>query len=202
MKSMTRPTGICLSGITLFVFLMNAGCTLIREGQLQPITQWPPERKTDKQTISLAMKGTVVHNGQEVSQDVIKTSLLYVWQDLTVRAYQESGLFSDVKTEPAETDLRAEINIIDRGEGNKTMAALTGFTLYLIPSSATDAVTVSTTLKDRHGATIGTFQKQEAHTLWQQLFLVFAMPFRSKEEPLVYDLNRATILEALANGSL
>jgi hypothetical protein len=196
MKTIRRPTGICLRGITLFLLLMTAGCITIREGQLQPITQWPPERKSGKQTISLAVKGKVIYNGQEVSQDVTKTKLLYAWQDLTVRAYQESGLFSDVKTEPADTDLRAEITIIDRGD-NTTVR-----TLYLIPSSATDAVTVSTTLKDRHGAVIGNFQKQEAHTLWQHVFLIFAMPFRSTEQPLVYDLNRATILEALANGSL
>src|SRR5437879_3194496 len=121
MKTTRRPTGICLSGITLLLFLMTAGCITIREGQLQSITQWPPERKSGKQTISLAVKGNVIYNGQEVSQDVTKTKLLYVWQDLTVRAYQESGLFADVKTEPADTDLRAEINIIDRGEGNTTV---------------------------------------------------------------------------------
>jgi hypothetical protein len=34
------------------------------------------------------------------------------------------------------------------------------------------------------------------------LFLAFAMPFRSKQEPLVYELNRATILEARIKGHL
>ena len=38
--------------------------------------------------------------------------------------------------------------------------------------------------------------------VWMQLFLGVAMPFHSKKEPLVYELNRATILEARTQGHL
>jgi hypothetical protein len=121
---------------------------------------------------------------------------------MAIRAYQDSGIFSDIKIGTADTDFRAEINIADRGEGNSVMPYVSGFTMGLIPCSASDTYTLSTTLKDRSGLTLGTIQKQETATLWIQLFLVFVMPFRSADEDIVYDLNRATILEARGKGHL
>ena len=197
---MRKLTSVCLGGLALLLVSINAGCITTREGQLPPITQWPPEGKSAKPFISLAVSGKAFMNEKE--QDVPATALVHQWRALTVRAYQESGLFSDVKPEAGDTELRAEIVITDHGEGSKAMSLVTGFTMFLIPSSATDAITVSTTLKDRSGATIVAFRKQETSTLWMQLFLGVAMPFRTKEEPLVYDLNRATILEARAKGYL
>jgi hypothetical protein len=198
--AMRRLTAVCLSGLVLVIFSISAGCITTREGQLPPRIQWPPEAKSVKPLISLVVSGKAFVNGKE--QDVPATVLVHQWRALTVRAYQDSGLFSDVKPEVADTELRAEIVITDQGESNRAMAFVTGFTMFLIPSSSTDVITVSTTLKDHKGTTIDTFQKQETSTLWMQLFLGFAMPFRSKEAPLVYDLNRATILEARAKGYL
>lgn len=186
--------------LALVLLSINTGCITYREGQLPPITHWPPEANTVKPSISLAVSGKAFDNGQEL--DVLGAEMVHNGKMMALRAYQDSDLFSDVKVGTAETDLRAEINITDRGEGNSAIPYVSGFTMGLVPCSASDAFTVSTTLKDRQGTTISTFQKQETSTLWIQLFLVFAMPFRSAEEHPIYDLNRATILEAQAKGFL
>jgi hypothetical protein len=199
-KPMRQMLAVNISGLVLLLASLGTGCITSREGQMPPITQWPPEAKAVKPSISLMVSGKVILNGQE--QDVSRTVLVHQWRALTIRAYQDSGLFSNVKEGTTEGDLSAEINVVDQGDGNSVMPLITGLTMGLIPSAASDAVTLRTILKDSIGTTIGTFQMQETTTLWMQLFLVFAMPFRTAENALVYDLNRATIQEARGKGQL
>ncbi|NOT24342.1 MAG: hypothetical protein HOP22_16690 [Nitrospiraceae bacterium] len=175
----------------------NSGCIMYREGDLPPITQWPPVVKQTKPTISLIVTGQAILNGsvKEGSGDYY----LEEWRRDTVRAYQDSGLFSEVRQTAVESDLRAEIRILDKTESSPVMGFITGFTLFLVPSSVTETMTVTTALKDRKGTTLGSFEKSERLTTWVELFLAFAMPFRSMDHLSIYDLNRATIVDARAS---
>jgi hypothetical protein len=195
---MRRFLTVSINGLALALVCLSTGCITSREGQLPPITQWPPEAKPIKPSISMVVNGKAVLNGKE--QDVTSTAYVQQWRALTIRAYQDSGVFSNVKEGASESDLMAEINVIDQGDSSFVMGFLTGFTMGLIPSSASDVFTLSTTLKDRNGKAISTINMQETHTTWMQLFLVFGMPFQSTENHLVYDLNRATIQEARGKG--
>lgn len=178
---------------------VNSGCIMYREGHLPPITQWPPDVKGAKSSISLIVSGqaSVNNSVREAPQ-----SFLEKWRGDAVRAYQDSGLFSEVRPTAEETDFRAEIRIFDRGEYNPLMPIITGITMFLIPSTTTETMTVSTVLKDRNGVTLSSFEKSEDVTMWMELFLAFAMPFRSLDQLTIYDLNRATILEARSKGVL
>jgi len=111
-------------------------------------------------------------------------------------------LFSAVKEGTSDADLVAEINVLDRNDYSSVLAFITGFTYGLVPSSESHAFTLSTTLKNQQGLPISTINMQETRTTWIQLFLLFAMPFQSAENDLVYDLNRATIQEARGKGHL
>lgn len=74
---------------------------------------------------------------------------------------------------------------------------LTGFTLYIIPSSASDSYQVTTTYRDANANVITKTDGHLKHTLWQQLFLVFAMPFtRDQSDEIFYDLARDSVIEA------
>jgi hypothetical protein len=151
-----------------------------------------------KQSISLLVTGEGSVNGakQDSPQRMIEA-----WQEAAARAYKDSGLFSDVKIDAAETDLRAEIHVIDRGEGNAALAFLSGFTMTLIPAKGEDEFTVKTTLKNKAGQELGTFTKKETLILWIQFFLIFIMPFNwpnTVGADMLYDLHRATINEAFS----
>ena len=178
---------------------VNSGCIMYREGHLPPITQWPPDVKQTKPTISLIVSGQSIVNdsAKEVPQRFLER-----WRNDTARAYQESGLFSEVRQTTDDSDFRAEIRILDKGEYSPVMSFITGFTMFLIPCTATATMTVTTALKDRNGATLGSFEKSEGVTMWMELFLAFAMPFRSLDQLPIYDLNQATILEAHSKGVL
>ena len=59
------------------------------------------------------------------------------------------------------------------------MAMLTGFSLYLIPSWATDSYTTDVALIDGDGNQIGEKRYKHELKLVQQLFLIFGSPFAS-----------------------
>jgi hypothetical protein len=127
------------------------------------------------------------------------------WQDAAAKAYKDSGLFSDVKTGAAETDLRAEVHVLERGETNQAMAVLSGLTLTLVPAHAESELVVKTTLKNKEGQDLGTFENKETLSFWIQFFLIFIMPFNwpnTVATGMFYDLHRATISQADGAGLL
>jgi hypothetical protein len=191
----------CTVLIVPFVLLaFFAGCAAFREGNV-PRVKGPSRGAMEGQrTISLEVQGAVILSGK-IYQTHPKT--MKDWRKQTVKAYEDSGMFLEVTDGADDADFHAEVMIVDRGKPNAFLAFITGLTLYVIPSKATDEFTVKTTISDRDGKTVGTFEKSETVSLWQQLFLVFAMPFNwpsSVAKEALYDLNRATISDAHAHG--
>ena len=90
---------------------------------------------------------------------------MIIGEDTQVRAYQDSGLFADVRPTDEETDFRAEIWIVSRENFDPNMNAISGLTLFLIPSTGTKNSTVFTELKDWNGATLSMVEKSEQTTL-------------------------------------
>lgn len=183
----------------LLVFL--AGCASFRGNNLEPIANWPPAAGAKKKSISVVTKGFSSLNGGETKVALPQT--IDIWNNNAVKAYTDSALFSQVMNGTGQTDLQAEIEVMDKGEGSMAMAVLTGLTLYVIPSTATDTFTLKTTIRDSRGRVLGQYEKTESVILWQQLFLIFAMPFKfpvSVVNQTLYDINRATINAAHAQG--
>ncbi|MDY6952467.1 MAG: hypothetical protein SWE60_13215 [Thermodesulfobacteriota bacterium] len=146
--------------------------------------------------------GAAILNGN-IYQAHPKT--MKTWRGQTIKAYEDSGMFSVVREGADEADLEAEVMIVDKADPNSFFAFITGLTLYVIPSKATDKFTVQTTIRDREGKTVGTFERSETVSLWQQVLLILAMPFNwpsSVAKEALYDLNRATIMDAYSQGIL
>jgi hypothetical protein len=78
-------------------------------------------------------------------------------------------------------------------------------TLYVLPSSASDHLTIRTTFRNGEGDVLGETTMTETVTLWQQLFLVFVMPFKfppTVTNETIDDLFRASLVEAASKGYL
>jgi hypothetical protein len=181
--------------------LSLSGCAAFRWGEDLPPVLWPISKEPGKQSISLLVTGEGSFNG--ASQDAQRA--IATWQEAAARAYKDSGLFSDVKIGAAETDLRAEIHFIDRGQGNLALAVISGLTMTVIPAKGQDEFTVKTTLKNKAGQDLGTFEKKDTVSRWFQLFLIFLMPYNwpnTVVTELLYDLNRDTINQAFGAGLL
>jgi hypothetical protein len=178
--------------------MVPMGCASFRAGA--PSAEGPPVSSVDwKPSVSVVVGGEGRIGGKERD---LPPKALELFRELTKRAYEESERFSEVRIGLDESDVRAEVEIINRGIANQGLAFLSGFTLLLLPAKATDSFTVETRFTGRDGNELGRFERSEAVTTWFQLFLIFATPFAwpsTVVSDVIVDLNRAVLGDAAAN---
>jgi hypothetical protein len=192
--------GIPVAFLALLTTL--SGCAAFREGNIPRYPSVPEAGIAKHKSISVKVYGAVILNDQIYRSH---PKAMKTWRQQTITAYEKSGYFSEVKEDTGKADLYSEVVIVDKGNPNAFFAFITGLTLYLMPSKATDEFTVKTTITDGDGDILGAFEKRETVTLWQQLIMIFAMPFNwpsSVAKEALYDLSRATIQDAHAEGIL
>lgn len=198
----------CMLIINL-TWLMVSGCADFRGGEIQQPTTWPLSTGPGRQSISLVITVEMTVTDQMFGTDQnadVNLAKINALEQLAEKAYKESGLFPDIKIGAAETDLRAEIHLIHHNEYHSALMFLWYHTMTLIPFKVDQEFVIKTVLKNNGGQQLGFFEKKEPMTSWSQLFLIFIMPFQNKqntvETEVLYDLNRATIIEAYNAGLL
>ena len=178
------------------------GCASYRNNEHIPVLTWPLQNTAQKQSINLFVTARSWINQKEVPADTVQSFRIGTWRTQASKAYEESGLFSNVKYSSEEsTDLRADVEIVHRQEFNETLAFITGLTFGLssivIPQKHSDTFMIATTFKDKEGRVLASFTRSETVNTWVQLFLVFAMPFRDSQsvtlEAAHYDLHRSVL---------
>ena len=163
-------TRIALTGLLVS---MTLGCASFPQGRLGP-TSPPASLPTWKPTVAVVLSTEVIVNGKEL--DALPQAI-ELYEEQTKRAFQATGYFSKVSMGLEESDLRAETIVVNRGQVSQGLAFLTGLTFFLIPTKATDVLTMRTTFVDSAGRELGTFERTEGANTWLQLFLIVATPF-------------------------
>jgi hypothetical protein len=118
-----------------------------------------------------------------------------------LEAYQESGLFSQVDATVENADLRAEARVEKRKREGWPFCAYS----LVLPCIGIAELTLSTTVRNRDGDTLGVFTYGQTLTTWWEPLLILTMPFAYPgvvEGRALYDLSRATIVEARQHGAL
>ncbi len=183
--------------------LACTGCATFRAGNLAPIESWPPAAPVEaKQAIAVKVTTEMSVNGKE---RLPSDALTGKWREQIILAYRDSDRFSSVEFGPnaAHAPVTAHATLRNEGSFSLFMALLTGLTLYIIPSSATEHYTLTTQFVDADGKELGVVSKTESGKLWQQFFMIFFAYGRSIEgvfEEILRDLSRATIIEATERG--
>ncbi|WP_173049061.1 hypothetical protein [Nitrospira sp. KM1] len=185
------------------VLMTVSGCIMVRDGQVKPPAQWPPQvTQQAKKSISLLVfqAGQTAPPGQAVNPENAENA-----RNLAVKAYTESGLFSSVTAGGQPADIQADITIGERGsEGVSWSGALSALTFTMIPGYVSQDVVSTTTFKDSQQRIFGMVEKREVLGFWIQFFLLFGMPFVDGPASIIneteYDMHRATIEEARGKG--
>jgi hypothetical protein len=183
----------------LALAVAGAGCA-VRGGELAE-TPWPLDPPASKKSLSLALTaGPVILNEDPVD---VPASMVGIWRKQVEETYVDSGLFASVLESGSPTDLRAEVRISDVGRWSRPLAIVSGLTLYLIPCSGVERFSMRTDFKNADGDLLVSVERSDSVTYWQQMFLVFALPFEMPDtvtRGLLRDLARATLEEAQAKG--
>ncbi|TGK31008.1 hypothetical protein EHQ12_02895 [Leptospira gomenensis] len=125
------------------------------------------------------------------------------WNKALQNKIKTVGIFADITENESTADYRLEVIVEDRGEANVALAVLTGLTLFLFPSTASDHFKVTLNVADKKGNKLGTVVKEEKIVLWQQILLLFGLPFfypPSVAKQAQEDLITAIFVEAYHQG--
>lgn len=199
---MRRSSRYCFFVFAFFIMCLASGCASYRAGDLQPLSKWPPYLPSaDYRVRRIAITGSAEYtvNGNPTR---VGSQLLGMVKQNAVDAYLNSGLFTiaDPKTN-YQPEYYIEVNLIDKNYVNSAELILSALTLFIREGTMTDKYTLVTTIKDSKGEVLGTVEKSETIVYKQRIGLFFSM-FGSLPDAVakdtIYDLNRASINEAMA----
>lgn len=181
------------------LLLVLASCAGWRAGEVEKVGSFPKELNesmTEKVKLDLKFVRYDHYYNGELKESALTDTKKQELMEAIREIYEETGLFIFTTENP---DLTVNLSIKSEGTGSLNRVLLTYASLFLIPSSSETRFTVSAEFKKNNGQLLGEIEKSDVVEKWQQLFLIFAMPFKypyvALKETLT-DLNRAVIMEA------
>ncbi len=98
--------------------------------------------------------------------------------DKIIERFNMSNMFGNVGDDIKNPEYTLEVNIENRGDASMIMAFLTGISLYVIPSCATDDYKLEAKLINNKTEKVNKITMKDSITTCQQLLLLFVMPFK------------------------
>lgn len=201
---MRRHTRAVYIVFVFFVLSLTYGCASYRAWDLPRISNWPPAPPSSEYSVKLirfVIGAELTINGKAEKSGGLLLNMVSL---KTEEAYLVSGLFR--VADPGyeyQPDYIIEVRVSDRETVDPLSMLFSALTLFIKEGEMTDEYTLHTTIKDRNGVVLGSFEKSETVVYKQRLGLFFAMFTRLPDvvsKQALYDLNCATINEALAKG--
>lgn len=173
---MYKNLNVGKSLLLLFLCLLLSGCAVFRGGKIPEVNLMPLE-KTDqpKPSISYDIKSMGglfdTANSSEHIQSIIAGELL--------QTLEQTNYFSRISKKDEEADLSLSVTVKNSGNPAAMIPAfITGLSLYIIPSWATDNFEVTAIAKNRQGHS-KEYVLSDSTTLVQWLPMIFVFPAKS-----------------------
>ncbi|WP_460145526.1 hypothetical protein [Pseudomonas sp. S2_A02] len=182
--------------LVLLILLSSSltGCISYSQHELAPLDQWPPaQARQDKPSAYLHVTTQQQFNG-ELSGGVGNAALV---EQKMLETFKESGQFKSVTTDKVDSSLYLTSTLTNNEQGNVASAWLTGFTLFVIPTTFSNTFTLETVFKDREGNVLGKIVKQESTRTWMQVLLIVGLPFNERGDTVLKHLTQSTLDEAV-----
>lgn len=188
-----RPlwTRVAIAG----AFVILAGCASTGDVSQLKLTPWPPGPPKARKTVRLTYGGGVFNQKGDVKRrhyvapgtmcrttDEIGTVVCNKQVGVPpamLQVFQESGFFSEVKTDNSPADLEVRVRTVVRNTENSGGAVLVGLSLFLLPGKVMDhALVLRATFKDADGKVLGKAEGRATGGQWWGLMSIFMLPFR------------------------
>lgn len=177
--------------------LLLGGCVSYSTGDLAPVNTWPPKASAEAAKPSTYLRSTALYQVNDGPAVAAGGKPAQLWEKAISETYQQSGRFGQISTRKAESDLYAEATLTNHEQYVPALAFITGFTLFVIPSTAKNTFTLETVFKDKDGKELGRISKSESVRTWMQLVLIVGVPFQADTGEVVRALTRSTLDEAV-----
>lgn len=158
--------------LVLFLIFILTGCASFGGSSLV-VEQFPEPR--EKMDISLTVDFQQYWGGDRVYQAADKARGRLC--DTLIERFSNSGMFGTVNEKLEKADYLLNIKLEDRAEGSMLLSFLTGFTLGMIPSCASDNFYMTAELVNPNSGAVKKIVMNDSMTTCFHLALVVAMPF-------------------------
>ncbi|MCF1489303.1 hypothetical protein LZ838_18325 [Pseudomonas sp. AA27] len=177
--------------------LLLGGCVSYSTGDLPPVGTWPPKASVEAVKPNAYLRNTSLFKANNNPATAAAGAQALMWEKTLTETYQESGRFTQVTTQKGTADLYAESTLTNHEQFVVASAFITGFTFFIVPSTAKNTFTLETVFKDKDGKEIGRVSKSESVRTWMQLVLIVGLPFQADTRDVVRELARSTLDEAV-----
>jgi len=188
------------------VFLFLSSCAAWRVGETEEINDFKDiKHKSEKIKIGIVFKEYKTYFNEEEKNNQGSLAKQQEFIELTQKTYKKSGLFQIQKRDKKDNEFIVEISLIHKATSNTNTVIFTWATLFLYPSKSLDEYILKTTIKDNKGNIVFESTKKDSIIMYQQFFMLFAMPFISPykvEKGLLEQLNRSTIVDVYSDPSI
>ncbi len=158
----------------LILVSVLTNCAMFREGLQAPKSGTIEVAKPASKTLGINTSGKWVRGNVDAP---VPAGVLKYWEDVAVKEAKDSLLFTSAVAQDPKADYILDLEVTENSDPNMLMAVLTGLTLYVFPSYVSAEFNIKGTFK-KAGKVLGTIEKKEKVTMWQQIFLIFVMPFK------------------------
>lgn len=184
--------------------VLISGCTSFRTGGMPEIKDWPPapvSSEFSSKVILIDARAELTVNGQPQR---VRDQMMTMVRNSSTDAYVGSGVFRlpDSRRD-YQLDYVIEVALKDEETVRPFDIFLSAITLFIREGRITDRYTLTTTIKDGKGVVLGRFEKSDAIVYKQQIGYIFSVFTRLPDvvaKESIYDMNRATIQDAFAQG--
>ena len=178
--------------IAAVVLVALTGCASFSGNVLPKVAGFPAT--ADKPSVRVSLVFRQYMNDQPINLAV--KSVEARLQAKLISRLTGSGLYSSVSVTNQNPDVTITVQMDDKGSGSLGMAFLTGLTLYIVPSSATDLYKVSAKVQNHRTGVENTVEMEDFVTQWQQILLLPLLPFTMS--PVVANGVQNNLMDTLA----
>ena len=188
--------GLIKHSLVLAAVLLT-GCVSYSQHELPAVQPWPPTANAPQVKPTAYVRTTALNhvNGGPGNASAGKPAAL--WEKAVADAYRQSERFSRVSTDKVDSDIYVDATLHNNEEYSPVSAFITGFTFFIIPTTAKNIFTLETVFKDKDGKELGRVKKSESVRSWMHLVLIVGIPFQADTREVVEALTRSTLDEAV-----
>ena len=206
--------------VAFMLSVLMTGCASIGDVSQLKLTPWPPPPPSARKSVSVTYgAGVFAEKGDNRRRHYVAAGTMCRTIDEIgtiscgkqvgvppglLKAFQDSGFFSEIKTDGSPADVHITVKSVVRNQENPGAAVLVGLTMFFWPGKVTDHYLVTRmTFKDREGKVLGKFEGKATGAQWLGLLSLFGLAFRdmpfADTEDAAY---RAILIEARQKGAI
>ena len=177
MSYATKCRSTCSAAALALVTLLSGACASFPEDRMPKVTDVPSQdRFTNKPSVYVPLRYMVDLSGGEQPGHEVSGPLPKI-RELVEKTAKDAALFRSLTFESfqaAGADHVLQIEITNYGSAGKAAAAglITGLTLFIVPTAATDNYKLSAKLFDGKGQLLKSYSYDDAFVTWFGIWLL------------------------------